>query len=90
MARIKSAVKNNRKSTRRNAINRSRRSGLRTQIKKMRELIDKEDGAGARGALNETVSTIARAQRNGTIHRNTAARLKSRLTRRVNTLEGGR
>jgi len=89
VARIKSAVKNNRKSIRRNAINRNRRSGLRTQVKKMRELIDKEDGAGARGALSATVSTIARAQRTGTIHRNTAARLKSRLARRVNALEGG-
>lgn len=90
MARIKSAIKNNRKSARRNAINRSRRSELRTQVKKIRELIDKEDGAGARGALNETVSTIARAQKKGTVHRNTAARLKSRLARRVNALEGGR
>ncbi len=90
MARIKSAVKNHRKSIRRNAINRRRRSGLRTQIKKTRELIDKEDGAGARGALGETVSTIARAQRKGTLHRNTAARLKSRLARHVNALEGGR
>lgn len=90
MARIKSAVKNNRKSARRNAINRSRRSNLRTQIKKIRELIGKEDGAAARGVLGETVSTIARAQHKGTIHRNTAARLKSRLARRVNALEGGR
>jgi len=90
VARIKSAVKNNRKSARRNAVNRSRRSNLRTQIKKIRELIGKEDAAGARGVLSETVSTISRAQHKGTIHRNKAARLKSRLARRVNALEGGR
>ncbi len=89
MARIKSAVKNNRKNARRNAINRSRRSGLRTQVKKMRELIENKDSAGARGALGVTVSTIAKAQRKGTLHRNTAARLKSRLARHVNALEGG-
>lgn len=90
MARIKSAVKNNRKRIRRNAINRSRRSNLRTQVKKFRELIAKGDGAAARGALGETVSIIARAGHKGTIHRNTAARLQSRLARRANALEGGR
>lgn len=90
MARIKSAVKNKRKSARRNAINRSRRSNLRTQIKKIRELIARADGPGARGALGATVAVISRAQHKGTIHRNTASRLKSRLTRRVNALEGGR
>lgn len=90
MARIKSAVKNNRKSIRRNAINRSRRSNLRTQIKRMRDLIAKGDGVVARDALGATVSIIARAQHKGMIHRNTASRLKSRLTRHVNSLAGGR
>jgi small subunit ribosomal protein S20 len=90
VARIKSAVKNKRKSIRRNAINRRRRSGLRTQVKKLREMIDGKDAAAARAALGHTAAGIARAHRRGTIHRNAAARLTSRLTRRVNALEGGR
>ena len=86
MARIKSALKNIRKTGRRNAVNRSRRSDLRTQIKKIRDLLDKKDVAGARGELSKTLSTIARAQKKGIIHRNTAARQKSRLAHRVDSL----
>ena len=51
MARIKSAVKNIRKSRKRRDINRARRSALRSQIKKMRRLLDKKYGAEARKAL---------------------------------------
>lgn len=90
MARIKSAIKNIRKTERRNAINRASRSGLRTQIKKIREMIDKKDVKGAQGALSRTLSTIARAQKKGLVHRNAAARQKSRLTRHVNDISGSR
>ncbi len=90
MARIKSAVKNIRKSERRNAINRAGRSGLRTQIQKIRELIDKKDVKGAQGALRKTLSTIARAEKKGLLHRNAAARQKSRITRHVNDISGSR
>jgi small subunit ribosomal protein S20 len=86
VARIKSAVKNFRKSRRRNTINRARRSQLRTQIKKLKDLLDRKDAEGARGALSTTVSVIDRSRRKGMLHRNTAARYKSRLSRRVTAL----
>lgn len=86
MARIKSALKNIRKSRRRNSINRTRRSRLRTQIKRLRDLLDQKDVEGARGELNKTLSMLGRSQRKGMIHRNTAARQKSRLSRRVAAL----
>ena len=86
MARIKSAVKNIRKSRRRNAINRSRRSRLRSQIRSLRALVAKKDREAARRTLTSTLSTIDRSVSKGIIHRNTAARYKSRLTRQVGAL----
>ncbi len=90
MARIQSAIKNRRKSLRRNAVNRARRSRLRGQLRKLRELIGRKDNEGARQALSTTLSTIDRSLSKGIIHRNTAARYKSRLTRQVQALAGGR
>ena len=78
MARIQSALKNIRKNRRRNAINRARRSQLRTKVRRMRTLIAKKD-ADAGAFLRETVSTIDRAVRKGVLHKNAAARHKSRL-----------
>ena len=87
MARIKSAIKNIRQNRRNNVINRARRSRLRTQIKKLREHLEKGEAAAAGGALGATLSLIDRAWRKGTLHRNAAARYKSRLSRRVNALQ---
>ena len=86
MARIKSAVKNIRKSRRRQEVNRSRRSRLRTQLKKMRALIASKDAEGARKALPATLSLLDRSAGKGMLHRNAAARHKSRLSRQVSTL----
>jgi small subunit ribosomal protein S20 len=90
VARIKSAVKNIRKNRRRNAINRARRSMLRSQIRKIRDLLARKDADGARQALTATLSILDRSLRKGIIHRNTAARHKSRLTRQVSALGGAR
>ena len=87
MARIKSAVKNIRKSRKRRDVNRARRSALRSQIKKMRRLLDKKNGAEARKSLPTALSTIDRAVSKGVLHRNAAARHKSRLVRHVTALE---
>lgn len=86
MARIQSAVKNIRKNRRRNAVNRARRSALRGQIRKLRALLARKDRDGARRALNATLSIIDRSVSKGIIHRNAAARYKSRLTRQVGAL----
>ena len=90
MARIKSAVKNIRKNRRRNEINRARRSRLRSQIKKLRQLLAHKDAAGARKELTTTLSLIDRSLGKGVLHRNTAARYKSRLSRQVALLAKAR
>jgi small subunit ribosomal protein S20 len=83
MANHKSAEKRIRQNARRNEINRSNRSKLRTQIKKLRSAIAGSDKNVSSELLNPTVSVIDKAVNKGLIHRNTAARYKSRLTKHV-------
>ncbi len=90
MARTKSVIKNYRQSLKRNEVNRTRRSRLRTQMKKFRALVESKDADGARKALPGTLSIIDRSLNHGIIHRNTAARYKARLSRTVDALGRGR
>ena len=83
MANHKSAEKRVRQNTKRNDINRSNRSKLRTQRKKLRGTITAADKNGSGELLNPTVSLIDKAVNKGLIHKNTAARHKSRLSRHV-------
>lgn len=83
MANHKSAEKRARQNVKRNEINRSNRSKLRTQIKKLRTALSLSDSAASGEILNPTVSLIDKAVNKGLIHKNTAARYKSRLTRHV-------
>jgi small subunit ribosomal protein S20 len=82
MPNHKSAEKRVRQNEKRRTINRGHRSKLRTGIKKLRTAID--DGAGAQALLPETISLIDKAVQKGAIHKNAAARYKSRLTVRAN------
>ncbi|MEJ7846556.1 MAG: 30S ribosomal protein S20 [Pyrinomonadaceae bacterium] len=86
MANHKSAVKRVRQNEKRNLINRGNRSKLRTQIKKLRTALGGTDKAQSTELLNPTVSLIDKAVNKGLIHRNTAARYKSRLTKHVANL----
>jgi small subunit ribosomal protein S20 len=86
MANHKSAEKRMRQNARRNEINRSNRSKLRTSIKKLRAAVAGHDKSGSTELLNPTVSLIDKAVNKGIIHKNTAARYKSRLTKHVNDL----
>lgn len=86
MANHKSAKKRIRQTEKRNAVNRSNRSELRTQIKKLRSALSHSDKAGSTELLNPTVSIIDKAVNKGLIHKNTAARYKSRLTKHVSSL----
>jgi len=83
MANHKSAEKRVRQNAKRNDINRSNRSKLRTQIKKLRSAVVASDKKLSGELLNPTVSTIDKAVNKGIIHKNTAARYKSRLTKHV-------
>ena len=86
MANHKSAEKRVRQNAKRNEINRSNRSKLRTSIKKLRGAIAGHDKKDSTELLNPTVSLIDKAVNKGLIHKNTAARYKSRLTKHVSEL----
>jgi small subunit ribosomal protein S20 len=86
MANHKSAEKRIRQTERRNEVNRRNRSSLRTQVKVLRAAIANGDQEQAKAALNATVSLIDKSIQKGVLHRNAAARYKSRLTVRVNQM----
>lgn len=86
MANHKSAEKRIRQTERRTEVNRRNRSRLRTQVKALHVAIAAGDQEQARAALNATVSLIDKSTQKGVLHRNAAARYKSRLTVRVNQM----
>jgi small subunit ribosomal protein S20 len=86
MPNHKSAEKRMRQNEKRREVNRSNRSRLRTSIKKLRAAMTAGDASQLSTALPETISTIDKAVQKGVLHRNAAARYKSRLTNRVNQL----
>ena len=86
MPNHKSAEKRMRQNEKRRQINRSNRGRLRTSIKKLRAAMSGVDASQLSTALPETISTIDKAVQKGVLHRNAAARYKSRLTARVNQL----
>lgn len=86
MPNHKSAEKRVRQTEKRNAINTSNKSRLRTQIKKLRAALASGNKQLSQELLTPTISTIDKAVNKGILHRNTAARYKSRLTSHVNAL----
>jgi small subunit ribosomal protein S20 len=86
MAHHHSAVRQHRRSLRHQEINRKNKSSLRTQVKKLREAIQRNDREAAEQFLPRTVSLIDRSVKKGTVHENKGARYKSRLTRQVAAL----
>ncbi|MDQ4123947.1 MAG: 30S ribosomal protein S20 [Acidobacteriota bacterium] len=86
MPNHKSAEKRVRQTERRNEVNRRNRSRLRTEIKKLRSAITGKDGENSQTLLPTTVSMIDKMVAKGILHRNAAARYKSRLTKHVTNL----
>lgn len=82
MANTKSAMKQMRQSERRRLRNRSIRSRVRSAVKAARESIGTA-GTEATASVREAIRTLDRAVSKGVIHRNTAARKKSALARRL-------
>jgi small subunit ribosomal protein S20 len=83
MANTKSAEKRMRQSAERRERNRGDRSTMRTAIKKVRGALAGGDAQGAQEALKTAVQVIDRTSRKHVVHRNTAARTKSRLAKAV-------
>ena len=86
MPNHKSAEKRDRQNVKRREVNKSNRSKLRTQIKKLRAALTGNDKKQSGELLKPTVSLIDKAVNKGILHKNTAARHKSRLTSRVDAL----
>jgi small subunit ribosomal protein S20 len=84
MPNHKSAEKRVRQNERRRDINRSNRTRARTSIRKLREALGDGNAKEIKAALPMTMSEIDKAVQKGVLHRNAAARHKSRLTVRAN------
>lgn len=83
MANHFSALKRARQTEKRTLVNRANKSRLRTALRSLREAIAKGDQKAIQTGIGATVSVIDKAVQKGTIHKNTAARYKSRLSARV-------
>ncbi len=86
MPNHKSAEKRVRQTVKKTAVNRKNRSSLRTQIKKLRSALADGDKQLSVELLIPTVALIDKSVNKGVLHKNTAARHKSRLTKHVNEL----
>lgn len=87
MAHSLSANKRIRQNARRQERNRARRTALKTASRRTIEIIASGDATAAAGALRSLAADLDRAADRGTIHKNAAARRKSRLAKRVNALK---
>lgn len=86
MANTNSAKKAVRKIARRTAVNRARRSRMRTYVRKVEEAIATGVAADAASALQSAAPIVMRAAQHGIIHKNAASRKVSRLTARVKAM----
>jgi small subunit ribosomal protein S20 len=86
MANTVSAKKMTRKIAKRTAINRSRRSRMRTFLRKVEEAIASGSQNDAVAALRAAEPEIMRAAQKGIVHKNTASRKVSRLSSRIKAL----
>ena len=89
MANTKSAKKAIRVIERRTAVNKARRSRMRTTWRAVEEAIASGDANAAAAALKAAESETSRASHKGVIHKNTSARKVSRLAKRVKALAKG-
>jgi small subunit ribosomal protein S20 len=83
MANTKSAKKMVRKIARRTEVNKSRRSRVRTYVRKVEEAIASGDKKAATTALKAAEPEIMRGVSKGVVHKNTGSRKVSRLAARV-------
>ena len=86
MANTPSAKKAARKIAARTAVNKARRSDMRTNVRKLEEAIATGNADAAKAELQRVQPIIMRAATKGIIHRNNASRKVSRLAARVKAL----
>ncbi|MDO5370804.1 30S ribosomal protein S20 [Paracoccus sp. (in: a-proteobacteria)] len=86
MANTPQSQKRARQTERRTAVNKARRSRIRTYLRKVEEAIAGGDAQVAAEALKAAQPELMRGVTKGVVHKNTAARKMSRLAARVKTL----
>ena len=86
MANTSSAKKAARKITRRAAVNKIRRSRVRSFVRKVEEALAAGDKTAALAAFNAAQPELMRAATKGVLHKNTASRKVSRLAQRLKGL----
>ncbi|SPJ14140.1 30S ribosomal protein S20 [Syntrophobacter sp. SbD2] len=86
MANHKSAIKRARQSEEQRVRNRSRKTRMKNVIRNLDEAIAGKSPEKAAEQLKKAISVIAKTASKGVVHKNTASRKISRLTREVNAL----
>lgn len=87
MPNIKSAIKRVKTSKARNLRNSAIKSSVKTAVRKVNVAMAKSELDGAQVTLTNVYSLLDRAARKGVIHKNAAARKKSRLTKKLNKMQ---
>ena len=83
MANIKSQIKRNRQNEKRRIMNRVYRGAARTAVKKARAAFETNSAEPSKAAVLEAISMLDKAAQKGILHKNNAARRKSRLMKRL-------
>lgn len=87
MANIKSAIKRNKQNEKRRFLNRVYRGSARTRVARARVAIEGTDPEAAKAATLAAIAALDKAAQKGVIHKNNAARRKSRLMKRLNAAQ---
>jgi len=85
MANIKAAIKYIRKSRKNRIRNTAVKGNIKKLIKQALKLISSKD-KGSADAVKKAISAVDKAAENGILHKNTAARKKSRLMKKLNAI----
>lgn len=88
MANIKSQIKRNKTNEKARVRNQSVRSEVRTEVRKLRALVEAGDKTAAEAQLRVASRKLDKAVSKGVFHRNNAANKKSALAKSVNKIEG--
>jgi len=86
LAKNKSAIKRTRKAQERKLSNMSKKSNMKTTIKKFEAAIADENRTEAEARLIAASSIVDKNASRGIVHKNKAARIKSRMTKKLNSL----
>ena len=86
MANTTSAQKADRKQKRRTEVNKARGTRMKTEVRKVEEAIASGNKQNAIAALKVAEPVLAKTSQKGVVHKKTASRKVSRLTKRVSAM----